>query len=238
MKKESLSPIEELEQIVEEVGPENVYRPIYDNDANLIIKGYVPIRDELIEDFSKLNFTGKTVVDLGCNFGFFSFLVRRRGASKVVGIDLSEKIIAGCKILKSLYRMQNVEFVVDNIESPNLTYGTFDSAMLIDYFGKNSIRKYKINKLLSNLEMFARKELLLVIRPIYKIREEIEVEPGALAKLYSAKYINKDYFHLIRYVEDYLANQWTMHPVSAVSDNYEKRIKLIQFVRRPRRKHQ
>jgi len=37
--------------------------------------------------------SGKTVVDLACGEGFYSRLLRQQGAAKVVGIDLSERMI-------------------------------------------------------------------------------------------------------------------------------------------------
>lgn len=37
---------------------------------------------------------GKTVLDVGCNAGFFSLEVKRRGAARVVGIDADERYLA------------------------------------------------------------------------------------------------------------------------------------------------
>lgn len=36
---------------------------------------------------------GRTVIDLACGEGFYSRLIRRRGAEKLVGVDLSERMI-------------------------------------------------------------------------------------------------------------------------------------------------
>jgi tRNA (mo5U34)-methyltransferase len=38
--------------------------------------------------------TGKTVLDVGCNAGFYSIEMKRRGAARVVGIDLDEGYLA------------------------------------------------------------------------------------------------------------------------------------------------
>lgn len=40
------------------------------------------------------NLTGKTVLDVGCNAGFFSMEMKRRGASRVVAIDSDERYLA------------------------------------------------------------------------------------------------------------------------------------------------
>jgi len=38
--------------------------------------------------------TGKSVLDIGCNAGFYSIQMKRRGADRVVGIDMDEKYLA------------------------------------------------------------------------------------------------------------------------------------------------
>src|SRR3954464_7896023 len=37
--------------------------------------------------------SGKTVLDIGCNAGFYSLEMKRRGASRVVAIDSSEQYL-------------------------------------------------------------------------------------------------------------------------------------------------
>ena len=46
---------------------------------------YVRFRDTIPADL-----TGKTVLDIGCNAGFYSMEMKRRGAARVVGIDSDE----------------------------------------------------------------------------------------------------------------------------------------------------
>ena len=38
--------------------------------------------------------TGKTVLDIGCNGGFYSLEMKRRGAARVLGIDLDEDYLS------------------------------------------------------------------------------------------------------------------------------------------------
>jgi tRNA (mo5U34)-methyltransferase len=38
--------------------------------------------------------TGKTVLDIGCNAGFYSIEMKRRGAARVVGVDVDEDYLA------------------------------------------------------------------------------------------------------------------------------------------------
>jgi SAM-dependent methyltransferase len=74
---------------------------IYDNDT--FFKEYIKLRkgknyNDLLEQpaMEKLlpDLNGKTVLDIGCGYGYNSLLFAKSGAKKVVGIDLSEKMLA------------------------------------------------------------------------------------------------------------------------------------------------
>ena len=226
------SKIEDLMKLIGEVGREHIYRPIYDHESNLLVEGTDPARDELVSDFSKISFQGKSVLDLGCNFGFFSFLARRLGASRVLGVDNMPQIIEGCRLLTSIYGLSNIEFKVADLERLKPGDEQFDIVLLFEYIGKASLKKNKFRTLLSTLASFSRKKLLLVITPIYIIQEELETDPGELARHYSDKYMTKEYFELYSYIKEHLAENWIMQPISAIPQSYQKGKKLIQFLRR------
>jgi tRNA (mo5U34)-methyltransferase len=42
--------------------------------------------------------TGKSVLDVGCNAGFYAFEMKRRGAARVVGIDSDERYLAQARL--------------------------------------------------------------------------------------------------------------------------------------------
>ncbi len=42
--------------------------------------------------------TGKTVLDIGCNAGFFSIELKRRGAARVVGVDFDPRYLAQARL--------------------------------------------------------------------------------------------------------------------------------------------
>ncbi|MFN7130566.1 MAG: TIGR04290 family methyltransferase [Myxococcales bacterium] len=52
-------------------------------------KVWKQIAHELPQDL-----TGKSVLDIGCNAGFFSFEMKKRGAARVVGLDSDERYLA------------------------------------------------------------------------------------------------------------------------------------------------
>jgi tRNA (mo5U34)-methyltransferase len=45
---------------------------------------------------------GKTVLDVGCNAGFFSLEMKRRGAARVVGIDPDERYLAQARLASEI----------------------------------------------------------------------------------------------------------------------------------------
>jgi tRNA (mo5U34)-methyltransferase len=54
--------------------------------------------------------TGKTVLDIGCNAGFYSLEMKRRGAARVVGIDHDERYLEQARYAASILGQRDVEF--------------------------------------------------------------------------------------------------------------------------------
>lgn len=72
---------------------------------NINLRGVRTAPDHFLGDYPNVKFmnfahaipndlTGKTVLDIGCNAGFYSIEMKRRGASHVVGIDSDERYLA------------------------------------------------------------------------------------------------------------------------------------------------
>lgn len=71
---------------------------------NLRINGIQTAPDHFLGDYPEIKFaafrhalpadlSGSTVLDIGCNAGFYSLEMKRRGAERVVGIDTDEKYL-------------------------------------------------------------------------------------------------------------------------------------------------
>jgi tRNA (mo5U34)-methyltransferase len=54
--------------------------------------------------------SGKSVLDIGCNAGFYSFEMRRRGASRVLGIDHDERYLEQARFAASVLGLSGIEF--------------------------------------------------------------------------------------------------------------------------------
>jgi tRNA (mo5U34)-methyltransferase len=54
--------------------------------------------------------TGKSVLDIGCNAGFYSFEMKRRGASRVVGVDFDDYYLNQARFAAQVLGHEDVEF--------------------------------------------------------------------------------------------------------------------------------
>jgi SAM-dependent methyltransferase len=100
----------------------------------------IPVRDGLVTPggydsiarLSKLHLPpleGKTVLDVGCNSGMYSFECERLGAQRVVGIDVNRKRLRQAVTLKEILRSR-VEFRNMSLyDAPSL--GTLDYVLCI-----------------------------------------------------------------------------------------------------------
>jgi ubiquinone/menaquinone biosynthesis C-methylase UbiE len=57
--------------------------------------------------------TGKTVIDIACGEGFYTRMIRQRGAAKVIGVDLSAKMIGLARASEVQQRLGIEYFVGD-----------------------------------------------------------------------------------------------------------------------------
>ena len=74
---------------------------LWDSKSEHFISRKSPTADEslamTIADRYKLIKEGDSVLDIGCGGGRFAFAMEQRGAKNVLGIDLSPKMIDGCR---------------------------------------------------------------------------------------------------------------------------------------------
>jgi len=71
--------------------------------------------------------SGKTVVDLACGEGFYTRLIRQQGAAKVVGVDLSERMIELAREQEAEQRL-GIEYVIGDVRQLELK-GEYDLAV-------------------------------------------------------------------------------------------------------------
>jgi len=223
--------LQRLHGIVAGLNQDAIYRSVYDPWGNLLAEGLEPLKRQLLNDFGKVDFQNKTVVDLGCNFGLFSFLASAGGARRVLGLDSMPEVVEGAEILARLKKNDTIAFQVFDFEEQKSLPGSFDMVMLVDFFGKSSIRKRKVDGILEFMTSSDARELLFAIRPINRIESDLKLTTSTFATLYPQKYIHNDSFSLLDYIGDILGSQWQIEPISRYDGKYCKH-KLLFLCRR------
>jgi tRNA (mo5U34)-methyltransferase len=226
-----LDKLAELKDILKTVGPQNIWRPVVINAVHRLADGIGEASDGLADNMCTLNFKGKTVLDLGCNFGYYSFLARRAGARHVLGIDSDARIIRGCEIIKSLNRVDGVTFrAMDIITAGGI--GTFDIGLMIDLIGTQMIITGAAEAVLDSLERLSGKEMVLTLRPRYHIGKKLAGDFQGLKEKYPGDYIRDDYFHAFQYVCNRFKAAWELSSISSQNDPQMEYKQTLHFVRR------
>jgi tRNA (mo5U34)-methyltransferase len=87
---------------------------------NIDLRGVKTAPDHFLGDYPSVKFKnfahaipadlkGKTVLDIGCNAGFYSIEMKRRGAARVVGIDSDERYLAQARFAAEMAGVE-IEF--------------------------------------------------------------------------------------------------------------------------------
>ena len=87
---------------------------------NINLRGHPTAPDHFLGDYPAIKWkrfapalpadlTGRTVLDVGCNGGFYSIEMKRRGADRVVGIDWDERYLAQARFAAHVSEVE-VEF--------------------------------------------------------------------------------------------------------------------------------
>ena len=90
-----MSPVE-IERRVHELGDwfQNLDLCGVRTAPNHFLGDYPNLKWRNFRDAIPADLSGKTVLDIGCNAGFYSLEMKRRGAARVVGIDSDEQYLA------------------------------------------------------------------------------------------------------------------------------------------------
>jgi tRNA (mo5U34)-methyltransferase len=86
------------------------------------------ISTEIPEDLS-----GATVLDIGCNGGFYSIEMKRRGAARVLGIDVDERYLNQARFAAQTLGL-DIEFQRHSVYSVDQIPGKFDLVFFMGVF--------------------------------------------------------------------------------------------------------
>ncbi|PTQ07838.1 TIGR04290 family methyltransferase [Sphingomonas oleivorans] len=88
---------------------------------NINLGGIWTAPDHFLGDYPNMKFrkfadalphdlTGRSVLDIGCNAGFYSVEMKRRGAARVLGIDCDERYLEQARLAADALGFSDVEF--------------------------------------------------------------------------------------------------------------------------------
>ncbi len=100
-----------LERQIRELGPwfHNMVLAGVRTEPDHFLGDYPAVKYRHFRDVLPADLTGKTVLDIGCNAGFYSLEMKRRGAERVVGIDTDERYLQQARFAAQVSGLE-VEF--------------------------------------------------------------------------------------------------------------------------------
>lgn len=223
--------IAELQAILSAVGPGAIWRPVLDRSGRRLADGIGDPEDGLAAEVPAGFFEGKSVIDVGCNFGAFTFMAARGGARSVLGVDVDARIIRGCLILKKMLGVTNADFLAADLTRLATDPG-YDLGMMIDFIGKETITTGFLPTCLDVMEGLCRREMLFSIRPVYDIVKRLGGDGAALRAVYSAAHVRSRHFLCLDYVQNRFDRRWDMHLLSAAGRRFNDSKQTVLFVRR------
>lgn len=200
---------EKLKALLSQVPPQSVWRDIFDSQGNCLAKGAGVLEDGIDASVNMLDFQGKSVLDLGCNFGHNSFLAIKGGARSVTGVDNDPLAIQGARLMASMRGATGAEFIEGDFKTMDMGR-RFDMVMLIDSVGKEHVGKGRLGSTLDVLKRLARNEIVLTLRPIYRIRKHFKMTEEECAALYPGPRVQGKHFHLALRTADMLEPDWRL----------------------------
>jgi ribosomal protein L11 methyltransferase len=209
--------LEALKELLRQVGPGKIWRPVYAPDNRMLAQGIGDSNDGLAGDLLGFAFKGKSVIDLGCNLGYYCFLVKKAGAACVLGIDSDVRLIRGCELLARLFQLEDIHFRAQDITTLDSS-PAYDIGMMIDLIGKETIQTGLLPDFLNALERVSQSEMILSVRPIYRIKKHLGSDTQGLIARYSQQYVRNGCFHALDYVRDRFRNRWEMRIVAPKND--------------------
>lgn len=100
-----------IKQRIEELGPwfHNIELNGIATAPDHFLGNYPHVKWRKFQDAIPEDLSGKTVLDIGCNAGFYSIEMKRRGAERVLGLDFDDAYLAQARFAAEVAEM-DIEF--------------------------------------------------------------------------------------------------------------------------------
>ncbi len=199
--------VRQIRARLDRLGKERIWRPVRTPGGELLADGVGWDEDGLPADLCGLDFTGRSVVDIGCNLGHFSRIAAGCGAASVLGVDMDEEVVECAGLLARLHGLDNLEFTAADVIARPLGR-TFDISLMIDIIGRGIVRKGKAGLFLDAAASLASETMIHTMRPVYPLAE-LDCSASDLLAHYPPAFVRDESFYLLEYAMDRFAPSWT-----------------------------
>jgi len=178
---------------------------------NIELGGVWTAPDHFLGDYPNMKFqrfaahlpadlTGKSVLDIGCNAGFYSMEMKRRGAERVVGIDSDERYLAQARFAAETLGYDNIEFRNLSVYDVGVLGERFDLVIFMGVLyhlrhpllALDLIHEHVAGDMLLFQSMQRGSKQVMAIEEDYPFEETEMFRESAWPKLY---FIEKEYAH-------------------------------------------
>ncbi len=128
---------------------------------NLDLHGVPTAPNHFLGDFPKVKWkyisaaipedlTGATVLDIGCNGGFYSIQMKQRGAARVLGLDIDDRYLNQARFAADTLGLQ-IEFQKLSVYSLDELPGQFDYVLFLGVFYHLRYPVYALDKVVKKV---------------------------------------------------------------------------------------
>ena len=141
---------------------------------------------------------GKSVLDIGCNAGFYSIEMKRRGAERVLGIDSDERYLAQARLATETLGYDGVEFATLDVYDVGALGERFDLVIFMGVLyhlrhpllALDLIREHVAGDMLLFQSMRRGSRHIVALKPDYEFAETDQFFESAYPKLH---FIEREY---------------------------------------------
>ncbi|MFL6850252.1 MAG: TIGR04290 family methyltransferase [Sphingomicrobium sp.] len=142
--------------------------------------------------------SGRTVLDIGCNAGFYSIEMKRRGAQRVLGIDSDERYLAQARFATKTLGFDDIEFAQLDVYDVAALGEKFDFVIFMGVLyhlrhpllALDLIREHVAGDLLLFQSMQRGSKSVLPLKPDYRFSEIEQIFESGYPKLH---FVEREY---------------------------------------------
>jgi len=144
--------------------------------------------------------TGKSVLDIGCNAGFYAIEMKRRGAARVLGIDSDERYLAQARLASDTLGFDDIEFRIADVYDVGALGERFDLVIFMGVLyhlrhpllALDLIREHVAGDMMLFQSMQRGSKHVLKLEPDYEFVETSLFFESSFPKLH---FIEREYAH-------------------------------------------